>query len=126
MIKSITIFKNIENPIALLDFYVHQIFPVIHKIPGVLCTDVTRVNRVSPDISQDLDGIEIIMETHFESEEAMQRLIFSPEGMELMQKAGQITSCEVSFFNGHEKRFTGELTENSRERIARIGYEERS
>jgi hypothetical protein len=124
MIKTITIFKKIGNVDALLKFYIETIFPTIHKIPGVLCTDITKVYDVSPDVDQDLKGLEIIMETHFESEEVMRGLVFSKEGYELMSKAGEVSSCEISFFVGKEKRFSAELTDHLRKSIARIGYEE--
>ncbi|MCH5585281.1 hypothetical protein MK805_09900 [Shimazuella sp. AN120528] len=124
MIKTITMFKKIENVDALLKFYIETIFPTIHQIPGVLCTDITKVYDVSPDIDQDVKGLDIIMETHFESEEVMNGLVFSKEGYELMSKATQVSGCEISFFVGKEKRFSGELTDDLRKTIAKIGYEE--
>jgi hypothetical protein len=124
MIKTITIFKKVQDLDALLNFYIQVIFPAIHKLPGVICTDITSVHEVSPDISQELKGIQVIMETHFESEEAMQALVFSKEGYELMAQAGEITPCQISFFVGNEKRFSDTLTDELRKRIARIGYED--
>jgi hypothetical protein len=124
MIKSVTIFKNIGDLNALLRFYAEEIFPTIHELPGVICTDITSISQVSPDIAQDLDGIEVIMETHFESKEAMDKLIFSSTGSDLMIRATQVTPCEVSFFIGREKRFSAELTENLRQSMSRIGYED--
>lgn len=124
MIKTITIFKKIKDPDALLKFYIETIFPTIHKIPGVICTDITKVFDVSPDVAQDLKGLEMIMETHFESEEVMNGLVFSKEGYELMSKASEVSGCELSFFVGKERRFSSELTDELRKTIARIGYEE--
>jgi hypothetical protein len=124
MIKTITIFKKVGNVDALLQFYIEVIFPKIHEIPGVVCTDITSVYESSPDVAQDLVGVQVIMETHFESVETMNALVFSNEGYELMAKATEITPCEISFFVGKEKRFSSKLTDDLQKRIARIGYDE--
>jgi hypothetical protein len=123
MVKLITVFKNIGDLDALLKHYTEEIYPVIHKMPGIICTDVTIISHISPDISKELRGIELIMETHFESEEVIQGLIFSDLGSEIMTRATKVTPCEVSLFTGKVKRFTGEMTDNLRQTIARIGYE---
>ncbi|WP_028776466.1 hypothetical protein [Shimazuella kribbensis] len=123
MIKTLTIFKNIEDLNALLKFYTEEVYPAIHKIPGIICTDLTSISHISPDISKELNGIELIMETHFESEEAMQRLVFSDLGNGIMMKTTQVTPCEVSVLMGKEKRFSGEMTDSLRQTIARIGHE---
>jgi hypothetical protein len=123
MIKSITVFKNIEDVNALLKHYVEVIFPIMHKIPGVIGTVVTSVTQVTPDVAQDLDGVQLIMETHFESEEAMNALVFSTEGHDLMKIAGISTPCELSFFTGKEKRFSKETTDNLRQTILGLGYD---
>jgi hypothetical protein len=124
MIKTVTIFKKVGNVDALLQFYIEVIFPKIHEIPGVVCTDITSVYEASPDVAQDLVGVQVIMETHFESVETMNALVFSNEGYELMAKANEITPCEISFFVGKEKRFSSKLTDDLQKRIARIGYDE--
>lgn len=124
MIKTITVFKNIGNVVALQKFFVEEVFPHIHSLPGVICTDITSVHHVSQDISGELVGLQLIMETHFESEEAMQRLVFSEQGNSLMARSREVTPCEISFFLGQEKRFSSELTNNLRQTMARIGYEE--
>jgi hypothetical protein len=124
MVKSITIFRSVGDVQALLKFYVEVALPTIHALPGVICTDITSVvSPVSADVAQDLDGIQVIMETHFESVEAMNKLLFSADTQKLMQMAGEVTPCELTILLGNEKRFSGEMTDHLQRTIARIGYD---
>ncbi len=105
MVKSITIYKNVGDLAAFQKFYLEGIFPLAHKIPGVIGTNVTSVMQVGDDISPEYEGLQFIIETYFESEEAMSAIVSSPEGQELMQYVAKNSPGELNFFMGREKKF---------------------
>ncbi|WP_028777134.1 hypothetical protein [Shimazuella kribbensis] len=105
MIKTISIFKNIDDPERFKEFYLNVVFPRVHELPGVLYTDVTSVVVLSDKLSEGLEGTQLIIETHFESQEAIFDIFASPEGHELMKLMEENSPGEMNMFLGKQKRF---------------------
>lgn len=108
MIRLVSIFRNIEDMESVLRFYVEKIFPILHKSPGVIGTDVHSVSEVSQDIIQELENVQIIFETYFESYEDFTNLLLSPTGEEIMKQMEQNDIGDYYIYWTKVKRFQGE------------------
>lgn len=117
LIKSVSIFRNIDDIESFERFYKKVIFPRLHKMPGVIYTDVTQIAVLSEEkVAADLKGIEFIVETYFESYEAMQLIFSTPEGLEMMQIIEDYSPGELSVFVGNNTRFLADTQKTSLER----------
>lgn len=114
MIKSVSIFKNVDNVELFEQFYKKVIFPRLHKMPGVLYSDVTRIVTLSDDkVAEGLKGVEFILETYFESYQVLESIFTTPEGLELMQIIEDHSPGELSVFVGNKQRFLADWYKNS-------------
>lgn len=102
MIKSIDIFRKITDLDAFKEIFSTEVYPAIVRIPGVIQVKLTSVTPLSTDLSQDVEGIELILEIYLESEEALDRIITSPEAQKAMQLANKLPG-ELSLFLGREE-----------------------
>jgi hypothetical protein len=98
MIKTMTIFRNIRDTERFLTFY-ESIFPEIHRFPGIIQTNVTRIY----EDEQNESGIQFIFETLYESEIAFQRIMELPKAIQLMDKVNNSDVAEFYFFVGQEE-----------------------
>lgn len=103
MIKTITMFKKVKDLESLLNYYINDILPILHSIPGVLYTDIVKVQEMSSDCPEDIEGIQVIMETFFESQEAVAKMLESPSGMAIMKK------IEATPFEREQYVYLGQL-----------------
>ncbi|SHF41238.1 hypothetical protein SAMN05444392_1236 [Seinonella peptonophila] len=105
MIKSIDIFRKITDLPTFKKIFSEEVCPSILKIPGVTQLKLTSVTPLSTDLSQDVEGIELILEIYLESEEALHQIISSPEAQEAMALAAKLPG-ELSLFLGREETLT--------------------
>jgi|GEM_PF-5973882 len=106
MIKTITMFRDVEDFNKLLHYYINEIFPILHSVPGVLYSDIIKVDEMSPDCPEDLQRIQVIMETYFESQEALSNMLESAAGMAVMKKIEQTPFHREQYvYFGQIKRF---------------------
>ncbi|MXQ52165.1 hypothetical protein [Shimazuella alba] len=96
MIKTTSIFRNINDLDSFQTFY-ENIFPKIHQLPGIVETNITRVDE------QNVAGIQLIIDTFYESEAAMQNVLVSSEAQALMNQIAQSNIAEFYFFIGEEQ-----------------------
>jgi hypothetical protein len=124
MFKTVTIFKNIKDMVAFQKHYVENLFPGLNNVPGITHTDVISLFQSSPVVSEELKGIQLLIETHFESEEIMNSYLVSQEAQDLMIIANQYSDCELYFFLGKGKRFhhTDPTDDHSQQIIRGIEY----
>lgn len=84
LIKTVSIYRNVDNPELFEKFYIKVVFPRLHKIPGVLYTDVTKVVLVSEEkVSENFKGTELILETYFESYQVLESILLHLKDMSL-------------------------------------------
>jgi heme-degrading monooxygenase HmoA len=96
MIKTTTFYRNIEDPDSFQAFY-DSIFPEIHQLPGIIETKVTRI------YDENEDGIQLILDTLFESEAAMQRVLATPKASELMKMVNDSSVADFYWFIAQEQ-----------------------
>ncbi|SEN34150.1 EthD family reductase [Lihuaxuella thermophila] len=100
MFKTIALYKDIEDAEAFEAFYVNEFIPKMLSLPGVV---KLKVNRLLPAPFGERGGQEesyfLLCETYYESAEAMQKVIQSPEGLEaasmIMEKASKFMTVYV-------------------------------
>jgi uncharacterized protein (TIGR02118 family) len=101
MFKTIALYKEIEDAEAFEDFYVNEFIPKMLSLPGVVKLEV---NRLLPApfggrAESEEPSYFLLCETYFESAEALQRLLQSPEGMEaasvIMERASEFMTLYV-------------------------------
>lgn len=106
MIKTITMFRKVEDFNALLNYYIYDVFPILHTVPGVMYSDIIKVQDMSPDCPEDLQRIQVIMETYFESQEALANMLESAAGLTIMKKIESSPfESEQFVYMGQIKRF---------------------
>ncbi|SHE80025.1 hypothetical protein SAMN05444392_103200 [Seinonella peptonophila] len=107
MIRLFSIFRNIKNVETVLRFYVNHVFPVLHQFPGVIGTELHSVSEVSQDFPQELENVQLIFETHFESYEVFTQLLLSPAGNEIMKLMDENDIGDYYIYWTKVKRFAG-------------------
>jgi hypothetical protein len=106
MIKSIIIYRNVENTSNLQSFYWEKVFPRTQKIPAIIFAKLTTVSQqVSEKIPSNLEGLQFMMEFYFESTKTMSRFVSSPEGQDLMGLIQEYSLDGTCYLMGMEKRF---------------------
>ncbi|WP_124728368.1 EthD family reductase [Staphylospora marina] len=99
MYKTIGLYKQMENPEEFIDFYEQVITPRLLCLPGVVKVEMTRLMASPFRESQDESAYFLMVETSFESPEALQQVLQSPEGMEtvrlLVERAGESMTAFV-------------------------------
>ncbi|SFJ68944.1 hypothetical protein [Thermoflavimicrobium dichotomicum] len=84
MYKTVGIYKGIDDIEAFEKFYVKEVIPRMLKLPGVIKMNITRLYYTNPENQPDgLQDVQFIIETHYESLEAIHKVLDTPEGQEL-------------------------------------------
>jgi uncharacterized protein (TIGR02118 family) len=115
MIKVFGIYKNIKDMNAFLKFYTNLLIPKINKLPGVIGSNIIKVSSISPEVSQELDGIEMIFETYYESMEAATQVLSSPEGLEISRLLEENGNGELYIYLGNIVNFRSNVKSSSPE-----------
>lgn len=84
MFKTVGIYKNIKDPNAFEEYYQTKVFPIILSLPGVINI---RVSTLIPTGQMDPndDSVKILFETYYESAEALEQLMSSEAGKDVIQ-----------------------------------------
>jgi hypothetical protein len=107
MIKTIGLFKNIDNLDEFEQYYVNIVLPKVLKIPGVIKMDITSLLHSNDEQPEGLDDICLIVETYFESLEVFQEILESGENLDLTEEVISFSNGQSKFgiFMGKEKTF---------------------
>lgn len=111
MVKVINIFRKIENLDSFEEHFFSDLLPAILNSPGILGIKVTSIKPMSQELSQDVEGIQLIIENYYESQEAIDKTVHSEIGQQLMEYASKLPG-ELSVFVGQEKIFSPKLIQN--------------
>lgn len=101
MIKSISVFSDIEDIQVFEDFFVKKICSILLPIPGVLHINVSSIFPTT-EAEQKYNGIQLIIETYWESQEIMHQILQSPDGQKLLELVSDLPSGNLSSFFGKE------------------------
>jgi hypothetical protein len=106
MVKVFAFYKNIKDMKKFLEFYTETIIPKYNNLPGVLETNIIHLEKMSPDITQELDGLEMIVEGIYESKEAAIAVLTSPAGLEISKLLSESTLADMYIYSGSIKNFS--------------------
>ncbi len=110
LIKYITIYRNVEYLDVFHKFYTEEVLPRAQKIPDIISMNLTKIQQqLNEQVSPDLEKLQLFMELHFESEEAMRRVLESINGQELMRIIEEGSPGNISYFIGKENRFDADI-----------------
>jgi tetrahydromethanopterin S-methyltransferase subunit B len=107
MYKTIGIYKGIRNIDEFEKFYTQEVAPRILEVAGVIKMDFTRLyytNAMKQPTG--LEDVQFIVETYYESLEALQRALDSMEGRELTRLITGRFNGIVGAFLGKEVTFS--------------------
>lgn len=105
MIKIINLFRKIEDPDAFQKQFVSDLLPKILQAPGIIGVKITTMLPMSSDMSQDIEGIQLVIENCFESQEDVDQVIQTPVGKEFMEALSQLQG-ELSVYIGEETTYS--------------------
>lgn len=109
MFKTIALYKQIEDPQSFIRFYVHEFVPKMLALPGVVKLEINHLypSLMSGPSSEEEPTYFLLCETYFESAEALDQLLKSPEGLELarliMEEASEFMTAYVAMEEVHSK-----------------------
>lgn len=106
MIKTISFVTNLEGIEKFEEYFCNEVCPRILKTPGIIGIKVTSLLQMSVKVSQYVKDVQLMIETYYESMEALNETISSTEGQKLFELVSNIPTGEVSIFVGKEKMFT--------------------
>lgn len=74
------------------------------QAPGVSHVNITSVMPMSQENVEEYAGMQVIIETHYESYDYLRDTINSELGQKIIVAASQIPSGKISLFMGKEKK----------------------
>jgi len=106
MVKTVGIYKDIKDPDAFEKYYIQNVMPRLLQHPGVIRMRITSLrNAVNPQ-QEDFEGIQLIIETYYQSHEVLEELMNSPEGEEIIRLITNNPNGKLGSFFGKEKIFS--------------------
>lgn len=81
MYKFVVIFRRVDDEAMLEDFFVTTHLPLVEKLPGVIKTEVSRVQGKPGGSSR----FHLMVESYFATKEDYQRALATQTGLALMQ-----------------------------------------
>ncbi len=112
MVKVFAFYKNIRDMNRFLEFYTNVLIPKINKLPGIVDTNIIHLDSMTPDVPQDLDGLQMIVESIHQSKESATTVLTSPEGLEISQLLADSSLAEMYIYWGTIKNFNPENATN--------------
>ncbi|MCI0395865.1 MAG: EthD family reductase [Chloroflexi bacterium] len=81
MFKFVTIYRRVDDDMALESFFSSTHLPLAEQLPGLLRSEVSRVTGKPGGQSR----FHLMYELYFESQDVFQQALFSEPGRELMK-----------------------------------------
>ncbi|MBD1373616.1 EthD family reductase [Hazenella sp. IB182357] len=107
MIKTTALYKDISNQEEFIQFYTETFLPHLMSVPGVVKVKMTRLvpspfeNKISENEAQYF----LQCETYYESAEAFEQALKTPEGIEAAQCILEVASHFMTTYVGDETTY---------------------
>lgn len=86
MFKTVGIYKDLEDPEEFQKYYMNEIMPRMLTLPGVVKMKITSLKNTNPNEQPpELRGIQLIIETYYESPHFIKNNAMTPKGKKLIQ-----------------------------------------
>jgi hypothetical protein len=106
MIKSLILFKDLESKEVFRQFYLTQFLPRVKNISGVIGIKITNyLQQISQDLIPIIDGLEFVIELHFESKHEMSRVVETTKCQELLKLIDEKLPGEIIYLLGHQTTY---------------------
>lgn len=105
MIKLIGIFRKIEDMEAFKEQFFRDWLPKMLQVSGVIGVKISTMLPMSSNLAQDVEGIQLVIESCFESKEAIDRIVYSGVAQSLLETVSQLPG-ELSVYIGQEKTYS--------------------
>ena len=102
-VKTISFVQNIEDKEVLEKYFLETVIPTFLKQVGIVYVKITSLFPVNKDLSSTLEGVEMVVENVFESEECIEQNVHSELGQQMMHEALNLPSGDITVFIGQEK-----------------------
>lgn len=102
MIKSIAVYKGITDMEEFIKHLHENICSRFLQFPGVIGMNITKVQEMDSKVPQDFQGMQIIIETYFESPQVVDNVFHTKQGAEILQQIHNVPSGSMSVFFGEE------------------------
>lgn len=106
MIKTVGIYRNIQDPKAFEEYYITNVMPRLLRFPGVIRMKITSLQSVTQTQPKGMEGIQLIIETYYQSQDVLEELINTAEGQEIIRLITNNPVGELASFFGKEKVFS--------------------
>jgi hypothetical protein len=107
MIKSVIVYKNVENSDTFKQYYLNEILPRVKNITGIIGINITNIlQQIQEDVIPSIRGIQFIIELYFESEQTMKEIAHTPECQELMSIMKEKAPGEVTSLLGQQNTYS--------------------
>jgi uncharacterized protein (TIGR02118 family) len=108
MYKTVGIYKNVTDSKAFEKYYVSKVMPRLLSFPGVIKMKISDLLGTAGDNNSNINGINFIIETHFETIEDLRRIVDSEEGKEIIQLILNNPYGDCGTYIGEHQTFTKE------------------
>jgi hypothetical protein len=103
VIKSVIVYKNVENSEIFKQFYLNEILPRVKNITGIVGINISNIlQQIREDVIPSIRGVQFIIELYFESEQAMKEVADTEECQELMSIMEEKAPGEVTRLLGRQ------------------------
>jgi hypothetical protein len=85
MYKTIGIYKDISDSKQFEKYYVEEVMPRLITFPGVIKMKITNLLNSTREKPPSFDGIQFIIETHYETIDDLRKIVDTPEGKEIVR-----------------------------------------
>lgn len=101
MIKSISMFSEVEDLEEFEEFYVKNVCKAHLSLPGVLSVKISSVHQTT-EASQKYNGVQVMIETYYESPEIMHQILQSDDAQKIFEMVSNLPSGNMSSFFSNE------------------------
>lgn len=106
MVKTVGIYKDIKDPEKFEKYYIQNVMPRLLQFPGVIRMKITSLRSAVSEQPKEFEGIHLIIETYYQSQEVLEKLMNSPEGQEIIRLITNNPNGKLGSFFGKEKIFS--------------------
>lgn len=84
MFKTVGIYKSMNSPRDFEKFYISEFMPRMLQLPGVIEMKISKLTPTQlPNQDSDLQEINLIVETYYESADTLKQLMTTEEGQKI-------------------------------------------
>lgn len=105
MFKVVALYQNIQDQTKFKEYYETEVLPAFFQVEGVIRIKLTSLLPGVQPFPEEMKGIQLMIETYFESREVVGKFLNSAKGAKFLSKIINYDSGEVGLFISNEKVF---------------------